>query len=739
MPLWPCTIHGIGLANQPWAKKGLERALSLNGIVSSALTSLQTNSAALRVVSGNVANINTPGYARRVVDQQTLVVGGDLAGVDIADIQRVVDQFVNQEQLSATGSSSRYSAQTSAYSQLNGMLGQPGDGTALTSQLDDVFGALGQAALAPSSTANQLSVVNSFQNLASTISSLSSSIGGLQSQVDRQVSSSMGTINNYLKQIFTLNSQIETATAAGDTSSGLLDQRDLAVQNLSQLVGVRTAEQPNGQMVVSTEDGTNLVGDSYAQLSYPGGASNGSYGPITITNVNPSTGQPIGTSQPFDAHLGSGSVKGLLDMRDGALSDLQQELGSFARQTALAFNKQSNANAAFPPPSSLTGRDTGLLSSDALNFTGKTTLAVADTNGNLVSRVDVDFGAGTLSVNGGASQSIGATIGSFTTALNSALGSNGDASFADGALSVSATGTNGIVVQDDATAPSNRGGTGFSQFFGLNDLFQAGAPSILSTGLSAGDAGGFAAGGTLSFVLKGPNGEVGKQANITLTSGMTVGNIVSALNTSFGGAATFALGADGSLAVTPSSDYSGYQLNVTADTTARGTTGMSFTSLFGLGLAQAANQAAGFSLNQAVSSEPGRLPFAQSTIDSSTAVGDTIVTHGDARGAIALQNIGSMQQSFARVGALGAQNATLDDYAASLYQDVATRSQTATANSTAQGDRLQEAQSRQSAQSGVNLDEELSNMMIYQQAYSAGARMLTVAQQLFDTLLQIGK
>ena len=105
-------------------------------------------------------------------------------------------------------------------------------------------------------------------------------------------------------------------------------------------------------------------------------------------------------------------------------------------------------------------------------------------SGNLVSRIDVDFGAGTLSVNGAAATSIGATVGSFARALNSALGGNGTASFTDGALSLTASGGNGVVMQDDATTPSNRGGAGFSQFFGLNDLFQGGAPSILATGLS---------------------------------------------------------------------------------------------------------------------------------------------------------------------------------------------------------------------------------------------------------------
>ena len=164
------------------------------------------------------------------------------------------------------------------------------------------------------------------------------------------------------------------------------------------------------------------VSNTYAQLSYSGGASNGSYGNIrSRTSIRP-TANLIGQPSALDPHLTSGSLKGLIDMRDQVLGGLSQSLGNFAQQTALTFNAQANANAAYPPPTSLTGRDTGLLSTDALNFSGKTTIAVTDSSGNLVSRIDVDFDAGTLSVDGGAAQSIGTTIGSFTTALNTALG-----------------------------------------------------------------------------------------------------------------------------------------------------------------------------------------------------------------------------------------------------------------------------------------------------------------------------
>jgi flagellar hook-associated protein 1 FlgK len=103
----------------------------------------------------------------------------------------------------------------------------------------------------------------------------------------------------------------------------------------------------------------------------------------------------------------------------------------------------------------------------------------------------------------------------------------------------------------------------------------------------------------------------------------------------------------------------------------------------------------------------------------------------------ALQELETSQQTFAKVGALGRQVVSLGNYVAGLYQDVSTRSTDITSNKTTQDDRLTEAQSRQSSTSGVSLDEELSNMVLYQQAYAAGARMLGVADQLLTTLLQI--
>lgn len=504
------------------------------------------------------------------------------------------------------------------------------------------------------------------------------------------------------------------------------------------MIGVTTTQQSDGQLLVSTADGTNLVGNgTYAQLSYSGGASNGTYGPIEMQTVNASTGQPVGTSQAINSDLGSGEIAGLIQMRDGTLANLQQQLGNFAQQTAQSYNAQYNANAAYPPPGTLTGTDTGLLSSDALNFTGDTTIAVTDLSGNLVSSIAVDFDAGTLSVDGGAAVSFGGTIGSFVSALNGALGSNGSASFTNGTLSLNATGGDGIVIQDSATTPSSCGGVGFSQYFGLNDLFQSSASSITATGLTSSDAGGFASGGTMQMELEGPNGQIAQQASITVTSGMTIGDIVNALNTAFGSTASFSLSSSGALTVTPGSGYSNYALNVTSNSTQRGTTGMSFSQIFGLGTQQMAAQAQGFAVNPAIVQGAQALAFAQPQITSTTAIGDNIVASGDNSGLLALQNVNNTQLSFPAAGGLGAQTNTLGNYADAFYQDIATQTQSTTTSATAASDALTEAQTRQSQVSGVDLDTELSNMVMYQNAYSAAARVLQTASQLWTTLLQV--
>ena len=393
------------------AIKHPEPVLALNGIMSSALSALQTNSAALRVVSNNVANMNTQGYARRTVQEQALSVGGQLAGVDIADIQRVADQFLAQETLSAQAGSAQYGAENDVFTQLNGMLGQPGDGSALTtsSTIYSAHSARRRCRPLPAPVAGRAQFLSGsgVEHFGSVHLDHHASGSGRQ-----QVTSSIGSVNSLIKQIYDLNQQINTANAAGDTASGLLDQRDQAVQNLSQLIGVRTSTQANGEVTVMTEDGVNLVGDTYAQLTYAGGATNGSYGSDHAFQHQSGDGPAIGASAGVRFPSGLRQDQGPdRHARRRAVRSAARNSAVSRSQTALAFNAQNNANAAFPPPTSLDGATRDCFRPMRSISPARRRSRWPMRNGNLVSRVDVDFDAGTISVDGGAATSFGGTIG----------------------------------------------------------------------------------------------------------------------------------------------------------------------------------------------------------------------------------------------------------------------------------------------------------------------------------------
>ena len=93
---------GTVLAHNPAdACVRLEQALSLNGILASGVSTILANSAALRVVAENIANVNTPGYVRRVANMEVTAQGGQVTGVALSDIQRVTNNYLDSEVLAA--------------------------------------------------------------------------------------------------------------------------------------------------------------------------------------------------------------------------------------------------------------------------------------------------------------------------------------------------------------------------------------------------------------------------------------------------------------------------------------------------------------------------------------------------------------------------------------------------------------------------------------------------------------
>lgn len=101
--------------------------------------------------------------------------------------------------------------------------------------------------------------------------------------------------------------------------------------------------------------------------------------------------------------------------------------------------------------------------------------------------------------------------------------------------------------------------------------------------------------------------------------------------------------------------------------------------------------------------------------------------------------IGALQTANTMNGDASAGKSTFQVSYAQLVSDIGTKTKTALVDGKAQNTVLEQALAARDGVSGVNLDEEAANLIKYQQAYQAAARMMHTASVLFDALLSIGR
>ncbi len=711
--------------------------MSLSSILGSALSGLQASQIGLRSASNNVANVNTPGYARTEANFTTRVIDGRGFGVSVTGVVRVADAFLQAASVRASAEASASEIIGQSLDRFQRQVGTFDDQGSIFSRLNQAFSSIASAAVDPSLSVSRLSVASDLQSFFDEGRRLSGELRVLREEADSRISSTVNRVNELASEIAALNQQVQSLTSASADSTGAQNRQAELIDELSQYLDIRTTSNADGRIFVSTTDGVALVENGAAILRYSAsgsGAAGVDYARITIQ-------PPGGTTQmDFNPHIRSGDLAAFLNLRDEELPELMEEIGEFVAAAADALNREHNDATAYPPPSVLEGRNTGLLATDSLGFTGATTIAVVDSGGTLVKRIDVDFDAGTMSVDGAAATPIGGTtIADFVTSLNTALGADGSAGFANGQMTISATGTDGISMLQDETTPSDRGGRGFSHFFGLNDLVEAGRPLFFQSGVSGTDAHGFTAGQTLDFRINAANGSVAQNISISV-GGTSFNDLLTQLNdpvSGLGRYATFSINGAGELVETPVAGFDSFDVELVSDNTQRGGTTIAFSQLFGVGLAAQAGRADLPDVAPRIRSDSSQLALARLDLAGSTAIGDVVVAAGDGRGGHALQSAMTNQRSFAAAGGFSASTSSLENFTARIAGDIGTRAARAERAAQSAESLKSAADQKRADVEGVSLDEELANMTIFQQSYNASARLLQTAKELTDTLLSI--
>jgi len=700
--------------------------MSLSDILGSALSGLNAAQAGMRSTSNNIANVSTPGYAREQVSLATGVTAGRVSGVRVGEPERVADRFLEANVYRRSGDWGQAAVTADYLGRLQAMLGAPGSSASVPARLD----ALQSAAVAMTGSGMSEQAVRTFtaqvQDSLQALQQVESDATSLRSDTESELGHTVDSVNDLLQRIGTLNDTISRQLAQGSNAGGAKDLRMTAIEELSGMVKVTTREQPDGRIAIDTASGTVLLDRKPRMLSYAAGAGDGidqpSYPPIEVRFVGPDGSVGAATGERIDSARAGGKLGGLLELRDRTLPAFAGQIGTLFSGLAEALNAASNAGTTVPPPATLSGGQTGLAPSDRLGFTGSAVFAVTTASGTVVARTSVDFGA----------LGAGATVADAVAAINAGLGGAATATFSNGRLSLSASSAgNGVVVAQDAAAPSARAGVGFAQYFGLNDLVVDPNRTLTASGLTSADPHGFTTGQTVQIVIRDPRGRTLAEQTLAPATGGTFGDLVSALNSgptsAFG---SFALDPRGRLSFTPDPSIPTATADVIADSTDRLGTGRSFSSLVGLDNSRPALRSS--SVRGDIAASAQRLPLAQ--LDLSAAVAQRAMGAGDTRGATA------MVDALAAVRDLGAAgNLSVNRFSNLVFGRAALDASQASDAVKDSEARRDDAVNRRDEYSGVNIDEELSQLVVLQNSYSAAARVMTSATQMYDTLIAMVK
>src|ERR1700674_5074053 len=324
--------------------------MSLSQALSTAISGLRVNQSGLALVAANVANANTPGYIRKTVNQVSSA--GDNIGisVNIGGIQRELDQYV-QRQLRAENSGATY-ADTRAqfYQQLQGIYGQPGSTNTLETVYNNFTNALQALSTSPDDLATRSSVISNAQLLAQQLNQMSGSIQGLRSDAELRISDAVTKANEAMSQIAQLNQQIAASSQTDSATATQQDQRDAAIDQLSQLMDINVVQTGKNQISVFTNSGVQLVGSQASQLAFDAQGtmtavsqwsadpSQRSVGTITLTSPN---GSSVDLVQSHA--IRSGQIAAYLQMRDQDLVQAQGQLDAIAGGMAAALSNKTTA------------------------------------------------------------------------------------------------------------------------------------------------------------------------------------------------------------------------------------------------------------------------------------------------------------------------------------------------------------------------------------------------------------
>ncbi|MFM0152804.1 flagellar hook-associated protein FlgK [Paraburkholderia sediminicola] len=654
-----------------------------SNLINLGLSGLNAAQWGLTTTGQNISNASTPGYT--IETPVYAESGGQYTGsgylpqgVSTVTVTRQYSQYLTTELNNAQSSGSSLSTYNTLISQLNNLIGSPTAG--ISSAITSYFTGLQNVSNNASSLATRQTAMSGAQTLVNQINAAGQQYDALRQSVNTQLTSTVSQINSYTQQIAQLNGQISAASTQGQPPNQLMDQRDLAVSNLSQLIGVNVVN-TNGSYSVFMANGQPLVssGNSYNLGTAP---ATGDTSELSVQYLGQAGANPPATPQNLpDSKVTGGALGGLLAFRSQTLDPGEAQLGAIAVSFASQVNAQNSLGV------TLSGAQGGAL----FSVGSPTVYANTQNTGN--ASLNVSFANAAQPTTGDYTLAYNGTTYTLTdNSTGSVVGSATDLSKPINGLNFSTTGT--MKAGDSFTVEPTRG-------------------ALNSFNTATTDPSALAAAAPVLGAATASNTGTGTITQGTVTAGYTMPNATTTLSYSGTGLSGFPAGSTVTVAGSPSTTYP-----ITDATTV---------------VPYSSSTGAALTINNTTA---GQMNNVSVTISGAPAAGDTFTigpntgASNDGRNALALSNLSAAK-------ALGGGTVTLAGAYANYVNQIGNQTNQIQTSSTAQTSLVTQITTAQQSVSGVNINEEAANLLQYQQLYQANSKVIQTAQTLFQTILGI--
>ena len=745
-----------------------------SSVFSIGVSGLNAANMGLTTTGHNIANVNTPGYSRQLIKQSApypqLSGSGFVGmGVQVDSVARVYDQFLSK-QVQTTQAKASY--QAALYTHLKDIDNIVADPTAgISPALQDYFKAVQNVATNPSDTPSRQALLSSAQTLVNRFQTFEQRLSEQRSALNGEIGNAVADINAYARQVADINKQIVLATGQGQPPNDLLDQRDQLIKDLNQYVKATTIAQSDGSINVFIGTGQNLVvgGETFELAAQPSkndpqrttvvymqnnrevyipedALDGGLLGGLLAFRTD-----ALDAAQNSLARVGLGLVESFNDMHRAGMDlngKLGQNLFDFARSNGSSNDAPNMDLLTFSLNSPTASDNIALRASSATNVpvsdfslafdgTNYTLTRLSDQTTQTFSAADLAAGYSALGVTveliGGAPTAAG-TIGmSFPPAISYIAANEnngGDAALAGYIADISKlTDSNYDVTYDGAnlvvTRLSDNTKTAYSLAQATTDGIEVDGLFLKldNTGATAIQAGD-------SFSVQ-PYKSLISGLSVRITDPREIA-AASPIRLTTGAANTGSVKMSQPLVDKPSTVTSEAAINPAL----RNPVNIAFTSASDFTVTDTVTGAvtnhtytAGMTLNvNGWSTQINGTPAAGDTFS----VGANIAGSEDGRNALALAGLQTTR-------ILNGGTATFQESYGQMVAQIGIQTNEAKIMSEAQVQMLTQAETARDSVSAVNLDEEAANLLRYQQAYMAASKLIQIAQQAFEEIVNLGR